>query len=125
MGSWLWRRSTRRKKDNAQLDNVMEILEAILESSGSVTLDLMDGSGTGPEYLQVETEAGLSVITLGEDDGEDFIVRTYTSNSSGSSKVTILGDDWDSKLICKDKNLVKEIFREFIKTGNVSRNLLS
>ena len=112
-------------KDDVSLDDVMNILNKVLKDSGSVTIDVINGPEIGPESLQVGSEAGLSVLSLGENDGEDYVVRTYTADSFYTQQVSILGEMWDLNLICKDQNIVKDIFKEFFLTGNVSRNLLS
>jgi hypothetical protein len=62
---------------------------------------------------------------LGENTSDDYVVRTFNSEIANDGKVSILGNEWDSKLICEDSELVKAIVREFLSTGNVSRDFLS
>jgi len=111
--------------DVVNLDDVIVTLEKVLEKSGSITLDVVNGPEVGPESLQVESEAGLSVVSLGVDNGEDYVVRTYTNDSGDSEKITILGNEWDPKLVCGDESIVKQIVEEFFTTGDVSKNFLS
>jgi len=111
--------------DDVQSNKVIEILEKTFVKSGSITLELINGPEVGPESFQVESEGGRSVMSLGEDDGEDFVVRSYTNDAATDGKVEILGNEWDSRLVCNDQNLVKEIVLEFLTTGNVSRQYLS
>ncbi|PSF05913.1 hypothetical protein C7H09_12435 [Marinobacter fuscus] len=111
--------------DDVQIEKVLDKVELILDRSGSVTLDVIDGGELGPESLQVETESGKSVISLGENTNDDYVVRTFTSRSVHDEKVLILGNEWDSKLVCEDSALVKAIVKEFLSTGNVSRDVLS
>ena len=73
----------------------------------------------------MESEAGLSVVSLGVNNGEDYVVRTYANSSGGSEKITILGNEWDSKLVCSDESIVKQIVAEFVTTGDVSKKFLS
>jgi hypothetical protein len=96
--------------DNVQLDNVIVTIELVLNKSGSVTLDIIDGDEIGPESLQVETEGGKSVISLGENTGDDYVVRTYTNESAIDGKVSILGNEWDLKMVCEDTNIIITIF---------------
>ncbi|MDW6092466.1 hypothetical protein SBX64_07905 [Vibrio rhizosphaerae] len=111
--------------DDVQVENVLETVEFILDKSGSVTLDVIDGDEIGPESLQVQTEGGKSVISLGENTSDDYVVRTFTNRLANDEKISILGSEWDSKLVCEDSTVVTAIIREFISTGNVSRDLLS
>lgn len=111
--------------DNVQIGSVLETVELILDKSGSVTLDVIDGDETGPESLQVETEDGKSVISLGENANNDYIVRTFTNKLANDGNISILGNEWDSKLVCNDSALVKAIIKEFLSTGNVSKDVLS
>jgi hypothetical protein len=93
--------------------------------SWTVTIDLIDGPEVGPQSLQVQTENGYFVLSLGEDDGEDYNVRTYANLSKDLQQVSILGNLWDSKLVCTDPDVVMKIFQDFFKTGDVSRDLLN
>jgi len=111
--------------DDVQLKNVMETIDLILRDSGSLTVDLVGGDEVGPESLHVEAEGGKSVISLGENTGEDYVVRTYTNESACGGEVFILGNKWDPKLVCEDSNVVKAIVKEFLSTGNVSSSLLN
>jgi hypothetical protein len=111
--------------NDVQIDNVLKTVELILDRSGSVTLDVIDGKEIGSKNLQVETEGGKSVISLGENTSDDYVVRTFNSEIANDGKVSILGNEWDSRLICEDLKLVKAIIKEFLSTGNVSRDFLS
>jgi hypothetical protein len=111
--------------DNVQLGNVIAAIELVLNESGSVTLDIIDGDEIGPESLQVETEGGKSVISLGENTRDDYVVHTYTNESAVDGKVSILGNEWDLKMVCEDSNIIKTIFKEFVLTNKVSKNILT
>lgn len=110
---------------DVQQERVMEVLELILNSSGSITLDIVDGDEIGAESLQVQSEGGESVISLGEYIGDDYVVRGFSNKSAGVEKISILGDEWDSKLVCDDQKTVKQIVIEFLSTGSVSSEYLS
>ena len=114
-------------KDRPSVDKIMEYLERILKNSGSITLDIIDGPEIGPQSLQVEAEGGNAVISLGEDDGDEYIVRTYTNKlaTDTDEDVTVLGNLWDSKLICEDADELRGIVKEFVATGTVSQDKLS
>lgn len=112
-------------KDSPSLNKIVEYLERILENSGSITLDIIDGPEIGPQSLQVEAEGGNAVISLGEDDGDEYIVRTYTNKFATEKEVAVLGNLWDSKLICEDADELRDIVKEFVATGTVSQDKLS
>ena len=111
--------------DNVQLDNVIATIELVLNKSGSVTLDIINGDEIGPESLQVETEGGKSVISLGENTSDDYVVHTYTNESAIDGKISILGNEWDLKMVCDDSNIIKTLFKEFLLTNKVSKSLLN
>lgn len=100
-------------------------LEKIKEGKGSLTLSIAGGSDTGPQLLQVFWDEGKYVLSLGEDDGVDYIVRSYLNPEFKSSKYEILGDIWSGELVCLDFSVVKEAFETFFLTGDVSLELLS
>lgn len=88
-------------------------------------MDRVGGSEIGPQTLQVLADQGLSVLTLGEDTGEDYVVRTFTSGLAAGQQLKVLGNTWDPRLICENFDVVVQVFREFFETGNVSRELLN
>ena len=111
--------------DDVERGSVLETVDLILENSGSVTLDIDDSGEIGPESLHIESEDGRSVISLGENTVDDYVVRTFTNKSAHGGHVTILGNEWDSSLVCEDSDIVKSIVEEFLSTGDVSIDLLS
>ena len=115
------------KKANPTIEDVLSVLEDVLQSSGSVTLDVIDGPEVGPQSLQVEADGGSSILSLGEDDGEDYNIRTYRNPSTGTQQeqLDVLGNLWDMSLVCQDSDVVRRVFKDFVETGNVSRDLLN
>jgi len=111
--------------DDVERGSVLETVDLILENSGSVTLDIDDCGEIGPESLHIESEDGRSVISLGENTVDDYVVRTFTNKSAHGGHVTFLGNEWDSSLVFEDPDIVKSIVEEFLSTGDVSIDLLS
>ncbi|MBJ7548478.1 hypothetical protein JHC42_16705 [Pseudomonas sp. OA3] len=93
--------------------------------SGSVTLETMSFSGFELLSLQVIADNGIFVMTLGEDDGEDYTVRHYSGGGEAGTKVDVLGDAVDASAICTDFQVVVDIFSEFFEKGSVSRGLMA
>ena len=110
---------------DADLEQILKTFELIREKSGSVTIDIIDSCETGPESLQIESENGKSVISLGENTSDDYVVRTFTNPLSEHKKICILGNEWDDSLVCEDSNLMIAIIKEFMTTGNVSKDILN
>lgn len=113
------------RKDNVKLADVELILNEAFERSGTVTMDVTVGPEIGPQSLQVRTEQGLSIITLGVDDGEDYVVRSYSGGGQKADRVEILGDYWASESVCSDIKMVIQVFKEFLGTGDVSQEVLN
>ena len=84
---------------DVQIENVLETVELIFSRAGSVTLDVIDGEEIGPQCLQVQTESGKSVILLGENTSDDYVVRSFNGKLVNDGMVSILGNEWDSKSI--------------------------
>ena len=100
-------------------------LDKIKRGKGSLTLSIVGGSDTGPQFLQVFSDEGKYVLSLGEDDGTDYVVRSYFNPELKNSEYEILGDIWSGELVCLDFSIVKEAFEEFFLIGDVSLELLS
>ncbi|MCY7259316.1 DUF6911 family protein [Pseudomonas protegens] len=113
------------KKKLPTWQDVNFYLDQIKDGKGSLTLDVIDAPDVGPQLLQVISDAGKYVLSLGEDDGSDYIVRSYFNPDLKDSEYEILGDVWSGKLVCLDFSIVKNLFEEFFLTGNVSSRILS
>ncbi|MGA4816214.1 DUF6911 family protein [Pseudomonas aeruginosa] len=72
-------------------DDVLSYLELIREGKGSVTLELISKTAVGPQSLQVQSEGGKYVVSLGEDDGVDYIVRSYRNLKLQGIPFEVLG----------------------------------
>ncbi|MHA6878505.1 DUF6911 family protein [Ralstonia pseudosolanacearum] len=112
------------RKNSAAWVDVEEILLEARQCSGTVTVDIVLGQDVGPQSLQVQTENGLSVITLGIDAGDDYIVRSYSKKEAASGCVEILGNLWENQSVCVDFGVIVCVFMEFFNTGDVSVNWL-
>ena len=113
------------KKRNAKWDDIEQVLKEIREQSGAVAINVMNGPDIGPQTLQVQTENGRSILTLGENTTEDYNVRSFSDPDVDANMLEIFGYLWDSRQICFNFELVIKTFKEFFETGNVSRQLLS
>jgi hypothetical protein len=103
---------------------IERILEEIRARSGSLTIDLVDGPQTGAQSFQVLSDQGRFLLTLGEDDGVDYRVRSFTNPNASDVKVTVLGDMWSNKSLCTDFEVVRKAVKDFLNTGDVSHELL-
>ncbi len=109
---------------NITWSNIERKLLEAKEFGGTVTIDLMNAPEIGPQSLQMQTQNDCFLLSLGEDEGEDYIVRTFTNMKAEEGYIEILGNLWDSKLLCYYFEIVIDVFKEFFDTGNVSRRLL-
>ncbi|MEE9333687.1 MAG: hypothetical protein V3U65_06315 [Granulosicoccaceae bacterium] len=119
-------------KAEATLEGMLSNLKKTLNKSGSVSLAVIDGPEIGPQLLQVETQGGKSLLTLGVDDGDDYIVRHYVQTekelnaiAAEPEKIKLFGNYWDKHLICTDKEIVTAVFTEFFETGDIPRTILN
>ncbi|MGN7790408.1 DUF6911 family protein [Enterobacter sp. 22452] len=104
---------------------ILTQLEQLHGREGTLTLDILTSVDTDAEMLQVRTESGYYLITLGEIFEDDYQIRTHWNPSKSDASIMILGDSWPERQLIKDFDLVARIFKEFFETGNVSTDLLN
>lgn len=112
-------------KDLPAWSDVDFYLGVIEKRNGSLTLSVFDGPSVGPQLLQVFSDEGRYVLSLGEDDGVDYIVRSYFNSELQGSEYEVLGDVWSGELVCLDFAVVREAFEDFLLKGDVGRSVLS
>lgn len=100
-------------------------LDKIKEGKGSLTLTIVGGPDIGPQLLQVFSDGGKYVLSLGEDDGTDYVIRSYFNPELKNREYEILGNFWGGELVCLDFSVVKNAFEEFFLTGDVSLSVLN
>ncbi len=100
-------------------------LREVCEVSGSVTLEAVNLNGFELLSLQVVADHGMFAMTLGEDDGEDYTVRSYLGTGDAGKAVDFLGDAVDASAVCTDFETVVDIFRGFFEKGCVPQNLMA
>lgn len=112
-------------KQASSWNDILNQLKQLQGRKGSLTLDMLTSADTGAEMLQIRTESGYYMMTLGEICEDEYHVRTYWDPSKPDAGMTILGDSWPERQLTKDFDLVVRIFKEFFDTGNVSTALLN
>jgi hypothetical protein len=109
-----------------QWSDVESALLALKDSDrpGCVQIDI-DTDEPGPRMLQVFHEHGRFIAMLGEM-YEDWNVRTFeNANFAPDQLTTIFGNYWSKRSVTRDFKLVVQAFKEFVETGDVSRELMS
>lgn len=104
--------------------DILNQLEQLQGREGTLTLDMLMRSESGAEMLQVRTENGYYLMTLGEIFEDEYQVRTYWDPSGNDDEVMILGDCWPIRQITENFDIVVKVFKEFTCTGNVSKKYL-
>lgn len=114
------------RRESPLWSDVIDFLNVLKNSSGSVNIRIINAPDVGPERLSVEAENGFYLVTLLEYDKTGGDVRSIWDKacSSGES-VMVLGNYWPERQLTKDFDLVVRIFKEFFDTGNVSTELLN
>ena len=74
---------------------------------GSVNLDIRDSVETGPQSLQVQCDRGNFLMALGDVQEGSYEVRSFTNAGADAGGIEILGNSWDSKMVCSDFTLVR------------------
>jgi len=62
---------------------------------------------------------------LGEDDGQDHNTRSLSNATAGKERIEVCAYVWDARQVCQDFAIVKQAFKEFFGTGNMSDDLLN
>lgn len=112
-------------KQISNWDMVLNQFKQIQGKKGTLTLDILNSGDDSAEMLQVRTENGYYLITLGEIVEDEYQVRTYWDSSKPDIGIVILGDYWPKSQLTKDSELIVRILKEFFDTGNVSKELLN
>lgn len=106
--------------------DVLDFLNILKNSSGSVNIRIINAPDVGPERLSVEAENGFYLVTLLEYDESGSDVRSiWDQTSSSGENVMILGNYWPKRQLTKDFDLVVRIFKEFFDTGVNTLNMLN
>ena len=106
--------------------DVIDFLNVLKKSSGSVNIRIINAPDIGPERLSVEAENGFYLVTLLEYDESGGDVRSiWNKTPSSGEHVIIRGNYWPERQLTKDFDLVVKIFKEFFTTGNVSTEVLN
>lgn len=111
--------------ENVSCKEVITKLRLLMSKGGSLNIDILNGPEIGPQNLSIACEQNNFVVSLGEDDGEDYIVRTLKSENNGGGQIVVLGNYWDADLVCNDEKLVERIVINFLESGDVSREILN
>jgi hypothetical protein len=110
---------------NVEWPEIETLLEQIRSQSGSLTLYDIDPPMPGPQIFQVFSDQGYFLLMLGEDDGRDYRVRSFSNMDARSGQIELLGDLWDSRMVCSDLDIVKQVVKEYLETGDVAHSRLN
>jgi hypothetical protein len=108
--------------DRADIGRFLDIVEL---GSGSLTLDSVEDEGASPKTLQVLSDDGKYLMTLGADDGCEYLVRTLHHEGPKPGQTEILGNLWNSDMVTTDFSIVRRAFMEMFETNDVSRDVLA
>lgn len=95
-------------------------LYAIRDISGTITLKNRNPPDEGPQSLQLQCESGRYLLTMAVVENDEYDVKSFTNLAANVEKVEVLGELWDSKMICFDFLTVVYAFKEFFETENLS-----
>ncbi len=110
---------------NPTWDEVERSLARVWSDDGCVTLDVQHPPEVGPALLQVRIDHQRAVIMFGVNTATDHDVRSYSSGRDPTYQVAILGDFWSDAGVCRQYDIVLQVFRQFFDVGDVSTELLS
>lgn len=117
--------STGGNLDDVNWCQLKEKLDIVLNDIGSITLTITDWQEIGPHFLQVLSDGGAFFLSLGEDNGSDYVIRDYRSPCGNTETVIIHGNYYSNKSVCYDRELIFSVFEDFYLTGNVSHEILN
>lgn len=106
-------------------DDVRKVLNSVACSSGVVDLRYRSAPDEGPYKLVLYIEDGLFLPMLNEYDRDgEHQLRTLDCVESEKGLVTLLGEKYPSSATTADLVLVCDLFLEFLRTGDVSKNVM-
>ncbi|WP_233296437.1 DUF6911 family protein [Massilia antarctica] len=120
-----WSRSSVPHRRGGRIDKpcweeIADQLRMCFRDSGTVGLEAESDAGES-RTLQVRSERGRHLITMGLEIHGEWVVREYNNPviKMSDSRVDILGDMWSEKIICYDWDVVLDIFKDFFEFGEI------
>lgn len=104
---------------------IMGYLDILKSHDGILVLDNDQEDNHKPYNMTLYSDNGIFMILLATsmDDG-DIDVRTFCNKSGSRDFILIHGEPYSEASTAKEFSSVIEAFKEFYKTGDVSRELL-
>jgi len=107
------------------LETIFDKLSVCITNDGVIALRKVRDE-TSENSLELQVDSGLYLLTLySEDEKGEQRIRAYHNETLGKERVEILGDMWAACSICRDPAFVRNVFEEFVNTGDVSLDLLT
>ncbi len=105
---------------------IRDVLSSISERSGVITMRRQLECEGQPYELVLYVESGNFLLMLSEYDRDgEHGVRTLTDLNSKNELVSILGEMYPARAVTRDVELVRTVFIEFARAGNVSADIMA
>ena len=106
-------------------EEVQAILNLIKPEVGIVRLKKNPEPEIGPYAMSLHVQEGTYLVMLQEysEDGSTQVRTPFNAQLEGNL-IEFLGERYDQRTALVDFDVVKVIFNEFLKSGNVSKNFL-
>jgi hypothetical protein len=111
---------------NPSIDDMMSYLINFRDKNGTLILFNNQEEKLKPYKMSLYSDSKryLILFTTSMEDG-DIDVRTLNDGSGSKEFIPMLGEPFAAASVTKDFSLVIEVFKAFLETGDVSRDLLN
>jgi hypothetical protein len=119
------------KKHSPTWEHVEFYIHGFRKYSGGATLSLLkpirkDADGDTwyetIKALELLVDKGSFILNFSENKDNEPDVISYWNPNADPTKVEILGNCWNGRMICKDFDIAIKYFKEFFETGDITKD---
>ena len=107
-------------------NQLLEMLNLLVEKSGIIGLEQVALNEFGNNELSLYSENGNYLVMYGTyDEDGDYLVSSLNNSSVKHEMLNVLGEPFPACSVIDDFEVVKEVFIEFLLTGEPSCKLVN
>lgn len=112
-------------KDNPTKTEMLDALNQ-LKIRGAATLKIIPEPDIGVSELSVECDGEKYLFTLAEYSDDGYLLTRTKADFAGEAKlVNFMGESYPASAVTTDFDFIKDVFIEFLETGNISYESMS
>lgn len=107
-------------------NKMVSMLDTIKNNRGDAKLEIIPEPDIGVSELSVECDGEKYLFTLAEYSEDGYLLTRTKADFAGEAKlVNFMGELYPASAVTTDFDFIKDVFIEFLETGNVSYESMS